>query len=50
MEIALEALGSGGVGLNTTLLPYPLRKYTRRDTKMGKIIWLWKTFKLLPKG
>jgi len=28
MEIALEALGNGDIGLNAASLPHPLRKYT----------------------
>ena len=50
MEIAFEALRNGDIGLNAASLPHPLRKYTQRDTQVGKIILLWKTFKLLSKG
>jgi len=28
MEITLEALRNGDIGLNAASLPYPLRKYT----------------------
>jgi hypothetical protein len=32
MDVALEAFRNGDIGLNSALLPYPFRKYTRRDT------------------
>jgi len=32
MEIALEAIRNGDIGLNAASLPYPLRKYTWSDT------------------
>jgi len=51
MEMSLEALRKGDIGLNAATCGYRLRKYTGRDTWMGKkIILKWKTFKLLPKG
>jgi hypothetical protein len=50
MEITLEDLRHCDFGLNTVSLAYPLRKYSRRDTQVEKIILLGKTFKLLPKG
>jgi len=31
MEIAIEALRNGDIGLNAASLPSPFRKYTRRD-------------------
>jgi hypothetical protein len=37
MEIAPEALRNGHADLNAASLPYPLRKYTCRDTSMGNI-------------
>jgi hypothetical protein len=40
MEVALEALTNGDIGLNAASLPYPLRKYTLIDTSLGKIILL----------
>jgi len=32
MEIGLEELRNGNIGLNAASLHYPLRKYTWRDT------------------
>jgi hypothetical protein len=46
----IAALRNGDIGLNEASFPYPLRKYTGKDTLMGKIIFLWETFKLFPKG
>ena len=36
MEIALEALRNGDIGLNAASLPYPLRRCTCRDILDGK--------------
>jgi hypothetical protein len=39
MEIALKTLRKGDIGLNAASRADPLRRDTRRDTLMGKIIY-----------
>ena len=44
-----KALIKDVFGLNAASRAYPLQKGTLRDTLMEQIIFLWKTFRLLPK-
>jgi hypothetical protein len=50
MEIALETLTKGGIGLNAATRAYPFRRDTWRETWIGKIILQWKKIMLVPKG